>query len=104
MSLGGYDIATVLTLAILTATAIREFRLLRANRRKVIAESSDLSTQAADRMLKHWEQDNQRLRADVQRLEAQQDELEARIGQLVQRNEQLERLLREHGVPFPASS
>ena len=82
------DFGTLLTLAVLVAVAFREWRLLRENRRKVLAEASDLSTQAADRMLEHWEKDNERLRTRLDRVE--------------RRCDRLERLLREHDIPVPS--
>lgn len=81
------DIGTLLTFALAAAVAFNQFRLFRENRRKVLAEGSDLSTQAADRMLTHWETDNQRLRERLDKLERRCDEMEG--------------LLRQHGIPLP---
>lgn len=86
--IGSLDASTLLTLLIAAAVAVREYRLIRPQRRKVLAEGSDMTTQAADRMLKHWEADNQRLRDRVEKLEQRTDTLEA--------------LLREHAIPLPA--
>lgn len=89
-----FDATSLLSLLVALAIAITHFRLIRANRRKVLAEGSDLSTQAADRMLTHWEKDNERLRERVELLEQNEERMEARIAQL-------EQLLREHGVSVP---
>lgn len=89
------DIGTLASLAVAIAIAINQFRLIRANRRKVLAEGSDLSTQAADRMLRRWEADNKRLRADNQ-------QLMKRVVALERRCDKFERVLNEHNIPLPA--
>ena len=95
MSLSLADAGTIVSLAGFAVLAFREFRLIRANRRKVIAEGSDLSTQAADRMLTHWEGDNRRLREDNARLIS-------RIEALERKADAFEQLLREHGISVPS--
>lgn len=87
MSLEPFNIGTILSLLVGALVAYNQWRLIRANRRKVLAEGSDLSTQAADRMLTHWEADNRRLRDRLDLLERRCDEMED--------------LLREHGIPVP---
>lgn len=102
------DLPSLGALLVMGLVALNQFRLTRENRRKVIAEGSrdsaqgsDFISQGADRMLKHWEQDNERLRVRVQHLEDNESQLEDRLRACLRRVDALEALLREHGVSPP---
>jgi hypothetical protein len=106
----GLDLPSLAALVVMGLVALNQFRLTRENRRKVIAEGSrdaaqgsDFISQGADRMLKHWEDDNRRLRERVEVLESNEERLEDRLRACLRRVDALESLLRAHGIDIPVS-
>jgi hypothetical protein len=108
MGVGGLDTPSLIALAVAALAAFNQFRLTRENRRKVLAEGSrdaaqgsDFISQGADRMLKHWEEDNRRLRERVRHLEENEERMEDEVRACHKRVDLLETLLRQHGVVIP---
>ena len=106
----GLDLPSLAALVVMGLVALNQFRLTRENRRKVIAEGSrdhaqgsDFISQGADRMLKHWEDDNRRLRERVESLESNEELLEDQLRACLKRVDALEALLRAHGIDIPTT-
>lgn len=104
------DPIAILALVAALTLAYNQFRLTRENRRKVLAEGSreeaqgaDLITQGAGRLVERWEAENRRLRERLEQLEDSEERMEARLRSCHRRIDQLEGLLRAHGVTVPAT-
>lgn len=104
------DPVALIALFAVGLNAWREFRLMRENRRKVIAEGSrdeaqaaDLITQGAGRLVQHWEDESRRLRERLEQLEDNEEHMAEQLRSCHRRIDQLAGLLRQHGIAVPAA-
>lgn len=65
LAAGPLDIGAISLLAAAIIGGYPGWRLMRANRRKIIAETANVATQALERALEHYEDDNDSLREEV---------------------------------------
>lgn len=86
-----FNIAAVGTLLAAAVAAYTSARLLRANRAKIIAETTDHNTAAIERAAKLWQEDNRALRDQAERDRARIVEVEETNRKLRDRIDTLER-------------
>lgn len=85
-----FNIAAVSTLIAAGVAAYTSVRLLRANRNKIIAETTDHTAAALERAAKLWQEDNKSLREQAQRDRDRIDQLETTNRELRARVDDLE--------------
>ena len=111
----GFDLLTLVGLIGAIVGALTSLRLLGPNRKKVIVETADITSQSQDRLIGRYRE--LLLRADeqlsaqadrIEQLEVREDECEKRnefarleILELTEKVERLEATLRRHGLNGP---
>jgi hypothetical protein len=97
--------AAILTFVAALIAAYPSWRLVSANRRKVLAEASTVASSAADARIEKaarlFAEDNERLRAELAGMRLEHAALEGRHDALEHRCDQLTQLLIENGITVP---
>lgn len=104
-TIAGFDALTLLSLAIALAVAWTNVRLMRPQRKKIVAETTHSAIEDADTLMNRYRElltdadsDLEACRVRITDLERREQECEERNEQLAARVEHLEDVIRRHNL------